>query len=228
MRAHYIRELTVMPEYVLRDEGVHHLLNVVRVAVGESLLLIDGAGQFVETVVEAISKRELRLRQTSQYRRERRYHFDIALGLPKRDALDLCLRQLTELGFETIYLIHSSYSQVKLPEGERLTKLLISAAEQANAPFLPTLCEVNWSQVPWESYGETLLLDSQTDCSVQGTTGSEARRLLIVGPEGGFSPEELTFLHQRPRLRRIRLPTPILRTPTAVATGAGIMIQSLL
>ncbi len=217
----------MQPEYVLRDEGVHHLLNVVRVTVGEPLLLIDGEGLFVETRVEAIHKRELRLRQTAHHRQERTYHFDIALGVPKRDALDLCLRQVTELGFHTVYLIRSAYSQQKLPEPERLEKILVAAAEQANAPFLPVLREVGWDQVLWESYGEALLLDSQTEGSESGALGTELRRLLIVGPEGGFSPEELALLHQKPQVRRLRLPTPILRTPTAVATGAGILIQSL-
>jgi RsmE family RNA methyltransferase len=55
-----------------------------------------------------------------------------------------------------------------------------------------------------------------------------ASRLLIIGPEGGFSPQELELLHSKEALRVVNLPTPILRSPTAVAAGAGIMIESLL
>jgi 16S rRNA (uracil1498-N3)-methyltransferase len=228
MRAHFLRPLEIAPEYVLRDEGLHHLVNVVRIAVGEPLLLLDGEGLFVETVVEAIHKRELQLRQTTVYRRERTYHFDLVLGMPKRDALELCLREATELGFQTVYLVRSEYSQMRMPEAERLEKLLVASAEQANAPYLPRLREARWEEVPWENYGDVLLLDSQTDSAAAAPPAPERPRLLVVGPEGGFTPAELAYLHQRPRLRRLRLPTPILRTPTAVATGAGILIQSLL
>jgi RsmE family RNA methyltransferase len=73
-----------------------------------------------------------------------------------------------------------------------------------------------------------LLLDSQTKNGGQAATSSLSNKLLVVGPEGGFSTNELNYLYSQKNIIPISLPTPILRTPTALAVGAGMMIQSLL
>jgi 16S rRNA (uracil1498-N3)-methyltransferase len=227
MRAHWLPDLEVKDDYALTGDSLHHLVNVIRIEKGESLLLQDGKGQFVETVVDQISKKELRLKKVTSYTKDQDYHFDLALAMPKRDALELSLKQAAELGFRTIYLIKSDYSQMKFPETDRTNNLLVSALEQSNAPFLPEIIQAEWEAIPWTSYDEALLLDSQTKIGAHKPF-SKGKKLLIVGPEGGFSPRELTFLHGREEVKVVNLPTPILRTPTAVAAGAGIMIQSLL
>ena len=62
MRAHWMKDLAVQDSYVLKDEALHHLVNVIRIEVGEDLLLLNGLGSKVFTQVESISKRELRLK----------------------------------------------------------------------------------------------------------------------------------------------------------------------
>lgn len=228
MRAHWMKDLAVQDSYVLKDEALHHLVNVIRIEAGEDLLLLNGLGSKVFTQVESISKRELRLKFVSSVEEQRAFHFDLVLGMPKREALELSLKEATELGFRRIYLIKSDYSQMRFPEPDRIEKLLVSALEQSNAPFLPEVIESDWPVIPFSEYAEAILLDSQTKLTNQPKASAAASRLLIVGPEGGFSPRELELLHSEEVVKVVNLPTPILRTPTAVATGAGIMIQSLL
>lgn len=229
MRASWIRNLEVQENYCLRDEGFHHLVHVVRIKINEPLLLLDGQGLCVETVVETISKKELKLRLVKQFKMPRSYTFDLVLGLPKKEAFELCIKEVTELGFRRVYLVRTDYSQIKVPELERIEKLLVSALEQSNAPYLPEISESVLEDIPWNNYAEVLLLDSQTKASPPPfLTEPLASRLLVVGPEGGFSPSELQYFHAKSTLKVINLPTPILRTPTAVATGAGVMMISLL
>jgi 16S rRNA (uracil1498-N3)-methyltransferase len=229
MRSHWLADLSVQEQYVLKDESLHHLVNVIRIEQGEELLLINGAGLFVETFVTTITKRELRLQFKKSSLQERSYQFDLALGMPKREALELCLKEATELGIRRIYLIRSDFSQMRMPESERMEKLMVAALEQSNAPYLPEVIEANFESLPWNAYQEAVLLDSQTKIQADLVKiDPMAPRLLIVGPEGGFSPKELTFLHSQDIVKVVNLPTPILRTPTAVATGVGIMLQSLL
>lgn len=229
MRAVWINPLIDQPEYILKDDVLHHLVNVVRVEIGEELLLLNGEGFAVETKIESISKRELRVTKIRSTQKDQSYHFDLAIGMPKRESLELCLKQATELGFRKIYLIKSDYSQMKFPEADRMHKLLVSALEQSNAPYLPSVEESTWENLPWNSYDKAILLDSQT--KISGKKEHQKRHnkhLLIVGPEGGFSPQEIAFLHGKEQVQVVNLPTPILRTSTAVPTGAGLMIQSLL
>jgi len=63
MRAHFIESLELSDHYILTvDDTLHHLLRVVRIEVGEELLLLNGKGLHVKTMVEGISKRELKLK----------------------------------------------------------------------------------------------------------------------------------------------------------------------
>jgi 16S rRNA (uracil1498-N3)-methyltransferase len=229
MRAHFIADLTKRENYSLKGDSLHHLVNVIRIEAGEELLLINGKGLFCETIVETISKKEIGLKLKSSTEKDRSYQFDLALGMPKRDALELCLKEATELGFRKIYLVRSDYSQMRYPDQERIEKILIAALEQSNAPFLPEVVESSWENILWTQYEEALLLDSQTKLQTKiKADESIISRLLIVGPEGGFSPRELNYLHAEKRVKVVNLPTPILRTPTALAAGTGIMIERLL
>lgn len=229
MRAQWVKDLSVQETYVLKGDELHHLVNVIRIKQGEELLLLSGEGLRVTTVVESIAKKELRLKLIQHQTVDRDFIFDVAIGMPKRDALELCLKEATELGFRRIYLIRADYSQMKTPEEERMEKLLISALEQSNAPFLPKIIESKWEELPWTEFETAIMLDSQTISEKQKTkvTGV-ASHLLIIGPEGGFSGPEITFLHSQKNIKVVNLPTPILRTPTALAVGAGMMIESLL
>lgn len=228
MRAHWIDSLQIDESYTLRGDALHHLVNVIRIEANEELLLLNGKGLFVETLVQSISKKELQLKTIKHYTKERSYTLDLALGMPKREALELCLKEATELGFRKIFLIKSEYSQMRFPEEERVQKILISALEQSNAPFLPEVITLDWKDINWANYEESVLLDSQISESRTQEKKNHGESILIVGPEGGFSPSELQYLRALNNVQIVNLPTPILRSPTAVATGAGLVLQRLL
>lgn len=228
MRASFDPDLILQDSYVITHDRHHHLVNVIRIERGDELLLLNGKGLQVLTSVESISKRELRLKFVSEKQGASASSMDLALGIPKKDALELSLKQATELGFRKIYLVRSKYSQVRVPEADRLSSILVSALEQSNASYLPLIEEVSWEEIPWDNYDSSLMLDSQSQKRQKTDQKAEALSLLVVGPEGGFSPEEISYLHARPRMEVVTLPTPILRTPTALATGAGILLGRLL
>ncbi len=227
MRAAYLSELTSQEQYVLTGDILHHLVNVIRIEKDEELLLLNGRGYSVTTKVAEVTKKALVLNRLSEKRSEPHGVMDVLIGIPKKDALELCLKQAVELGLRKIFLVRSAYSQTRVPEAERVTSLLISALEQSNAPFLPEVIEASWEQLPWNDYGTVVLLDSQEGKAGKSTQAS-SHNLLIIGPEGGFSPAELSLIRGHKNVESILLPTPILRTPTALATGAGILLQRLM
>lgn len=227
MRAIYIKELTPQEFYHLKGDEAHHLINVIRIELDEEVLLLNGMGLKVKTRLSELSKRELTLSTIDTETVTKTSLMDLALGVPKKEALELSLKQAVELGFDRIYLIRSQYSQTKVPDLDRIESLLISALEQSNNGFMPVVKELSWGDIPFEEYVEVLMMDSQHPSSTK-VVSNPGKKLLIVGPEGGFSPSETSQLHQLKNVRVLRLPTGILRTPTAVATGAGILLESLL
>jgi 16S rRNA (uracil1498-N3)-methyltransferase len=229
MRASFYPNLSIKDQYVLVGDTIHHLTHVVRLEIGEELLLSSGMGLLVKTQVESISKKQIVLKFLSSDQHLRSFDLDLALGMPKREALELSLKQAVELGIRKVYLVRSAYSQQKFLDGERVQSLLVSALEQSNSPFLPEIVEAKWEEINWKEYSFSVLMNSQNP--TQKSSRFEkftAPRLLIVGPEGGFSPEELEYFYDVPHIYSLVLPTPILRTPTAIAAGAGVMFQTLL
>jgi 16S rRNA (uracil1498-N3)-methyltransferase len=227
LRAAFVSELVSQDQYTLTGDLLHHLVNVIRIEKNEELLLLDGKGFTVKTTVMEVTKKALILKRLSENKAERKTLMDVVIGIPKKEALELCLKEAVELGFRKIFLVRSAYSQTRIPETERMAALLVSALEQSNSAFLPEIIEGSWEELPWNDYGTVILLDSQEGKSGNSSKAS-SHNLLIIGPEGGFSPVELSVIRDRKNVESILLPTPILRTPTALATGAGILLQRLM
>lgn len=227
MRALYLPDLVSQDSYEMTGDPLHHLVNVARLEKGEELMLLNGKGLMIKTVAEEVSKRSLRLKKTDEKMATRAFDYDLALGIPKKDALELSLKEAVELGFRKVILVRAAYSQTRLPEVDRIHALLVSALEQSNAPFLPEVVETNWEGISWNDYGTVLVLDSQRGSEAKASK-INSKALLVVGPEGGFLPEESAFFHSKTGTESLLLPTPIMRTPTAVAAGAGVMLQRLM
>ncbi len=227
MRAVYIEHLQDEDKYILTGDSFHHLVHVTRVSLGEKILLLNGKGLEIECTVIGQNKKELVLEKKSARAKELTHRIDVALGMPKKDALDLSLRQMVELGVHTAYLVRSQYSQMKLPDEERLQKLLISALEQSNSPHLTKLIPTSFKDIDYKSYDHVVVFDSQSLNQEKPNSGTGSY-LLVVGPEGGFSPEEFEFFDSLPNLSRLHLPTPIMRTPTALSCGVGVVLQRLM
>lgn len=227
MRAVYLENLEAQPQYLLAGDAFHHLVHVVRIARGDEVLLLNGKGLQVRTRVTEVQKKTVTLVKLDEKVVALPYQYDLALGIPKKEALELCLKEAVELGFRRIFLVRGTYSQVKIPETDRIRSILVAALEQSNSPVLPEVLEARWDEIPWNDYGTVLLLDSQNPSGNRQEKISGAG-LLVVGPEGGFSADETALLRSANMVEVLRLETPILRTPTAVATGAGILLQRLM
>jgi 16S rRNA (uracil1498-N3)-methyltransferase len=227
LRAFYLKDLSRQDVYSLKGDEAHHLINVVRLQVCEELLLLNGQGLMVFTAVEFVSRKELVLKYIRHEERADSSMIDLALGIPKKEALELSLKQAVELGVGRIFLVRGDYSQIKIPDLERLEALLINALEQSNSTHLPKLSSSDWENLPFGDYAQINWMNSQPTASLS-LSSTKGRQLLMVGPEGGFSPNEVHLISKLENLQTIFLPTPILRTPTAMSAGVGFLFGRLL
>lgn len=232
MRAFYtekIADLLVGHELELVDEVFQHI-KVVRLKNAEEVLLLDGMGTSLKAQLLSMEKKKAIFKIISKSFEEKKESFDLAIGLVKKDAFDLCLKMAAELGVNNIYPVLSHYSQRYEINEARANRLLIQALEQSNSRWLTRLHPIqeftglaqslveniyNYSQVVLMGMSASALPNQL--CDLSGPT------LGVIGPEGGFDGDEETKLAKLENGHSIHLPTPILRTPTALAAMAGVI-----
>lgn len=234
MRSVFVENLDLSAsKIVLKSKDYHHLINVIRLKKNEKVLLFDKCENVLNAQVVLITKKDIELviLEKSKYQKRSQHSFSVALGKLKKDALDLSIKQLVEIGCENIIIYQSSFSQSYPLKWDRVEKLIISAMEQSNNFVFPKVTELNFDklvekisknsdQVVYFSSLETEV--SERDQKIDTFPISP---LLIIGPEGGLSDlEEKKILDKTSFV--LNLPTPILRAQTAVSFCSGFWLGS--
>lgn len=219
--------------YLPDAAGVHYLLRVLRVTPGEHFGGFDAsaAGYRLEWLSE---KEGFKVLQKTPARAQG-FTLSLAQGLPKGPKYELVLRQCTEAGVHSFFPLLTERTVVRLApeerEGKRLRweRILQEASRQCGRDDVPELSvPLTWEEAlrTLEAFDLVLMLyegDGTPLKQVFLDRPSARRILLLVGPEGGWSPREVEEAKQK-GARVVHLPTPILRTETA-PLAAVAMIQ---
>lgn len=202
----------------LPEDVQHRLFRVMRMGQGEVLHLFNGTGP---TVSAEIADPKCRTATIIALLPERPAlpHLSLALGLLKRDAWETALRQATEMGATSIIPLKTRFSQVAKINAERAHSIIVEAAEQSERDVLPNLLPVTSLEdflsgltAPCLWAYERLIMEPPAKPHPQPTT-------VLVGPEGGFAPEEVTLLQNNNLIRPFSLGPTILRADTAVVAA---------
>ncbi len=224
MRALYYPELqSNQAKVVLDSKKNHHFINVLRMKKEQELLLLNGQGLSAISRITHIDSKSIECEVTEFRNHQRKYHLDLALGSIKKEALELALKQSVELGVRNIIIFQSQFSQEKKLKEDRLSSVLISSLEQSNNPFLPKIAFT--SELDFNNYKKSFVMHFIKNSDLQNINSND-EYLLVVGPEGGFSQEEIENFKVK-NCSFIHLPTPILRAQTAVTAGVATILSKL-
>jgi len=218
-------------EVTLDDGEAHHAVRVLRLRRDEQVQLFDGAGRVAHGRVRFVNKREARVVVSIEHLQcEMRPtpHVTIATAIPKGAHAEQMVRQLTQLGVDRLIPLHTARSVVT-PRGgklERLRRGVIESCKQCGGNFL--------MRIEAPEHLETLLNHGENDFKCIAAPGANgvsvskadfgmARRVLIlIGPEGGWTREELEATGTA-GFRAWRLGPHVLRVETAAAAAAAIV-----
>lgn len=150
--------------------------------------------------------------------------FTLVMAAIKRDALDWVVEKATELGVTRIQLVQTRRTVVGQANLERLQAIARGAAEQCERLGVPRMDAVlplhvflaNWGAAP-------LLVAAERRAAPPIAAVAAAARALLIGPEGGFTPQELDDLAARPFVSPCRLGPRILRAETAAVAGLAAL-----
>ena len=223
----------------LPPDAAHHAVRVLRLAVGEPVVLFDGLGGEFEARITRIDRGDVSVKTGAHLavERESPLHVRLVQGLSSGDRMDLTLQKAVELGVAAIQPVATERSVVKLKDeraqrrAEHWQNLVIAACEQCGRnrvpEVLPLMSLPDWLaqlNMPAPDDEARLLLSPAATTALKALA-PVSRMTLLIGPEGGLSPGE-TQLAQSRGFKPVRLGPRILRTETA-ALAALSAIQAL-
>ncbi len=194
------------PRLILKGREWHHCRTVLRTREKDRIALFDGMGTEYLTEVAEAGARSAKLkllRKTTTPRPP--YSITLAQALPKNKTMDLIIQKATELGVYEIIPVLSDRSVIKLEpkevrsRTERWRDISIEAAKQCGLDWLPRICEpktVKEITVMRSGYHLTLIGSLQPDakplwCYLTDSGSVQRNVLLMIGPEGDFTPAEI-------------------------------------
>jgi 16S rRNA (uracil1498-N3)-methyltransferase len=220
-------------EFVLDGPEGRHAATVRRLRAGESLTVSDGAGSVLTCEVAGPEGRDaLRLkvvdRGTVPAPEPR---VVVVQALVKGDRGELAVELATEAGADVIVPWRASRCVVKWEDGPRGEKALgrwrntvREAAKQARRPWVPEVRDPMTTKelVGLVSGATALVLESSAPRLADVTLPDKGDIVLVVGPEGGISDDEIGVLTAA-GARAVRLGPGVLRASTAAAVALGAL-----
>ncbi len=208
---------TEMPE----EESLH-CVKVLRLPEGEEVRLTDGKGFFYRArIVRAHPKRcAVEILETLAESEKRAYSIHIAVAPTKNmDRIEWFAEKVTEIGIDEISLIRCRYSERKDVKSERIQKILVSAMKQSLKATLPKLNSlVSFSELVKTPFqGQKFIAhcyEGQERVLFTSLYQKGQNALVLIGPEGDFSEEEVELALQN-GFQPVSLGNSRLRTETA-------------
>ena len=220
---------------------VNHIGHVLRLKTGEKIRISDQSGRSYFCRILEITEEEVwaQIEDTDEMGTEFSHKVYLFQGLPKSDKMELIIQKTVELGVYTVIPVAMKNCVVKLDEKKAQSKckrwqaIAESAAKQSKRTVIPQIqMPLSWKQALEEAKELDVVL-----VPYENERGMEATREIfrsipegasigvMIGPEGGFSPEEIAQLDKD--MHRIFLGRRILRTETSGMATLSMLIYEL-
>nr|WP_062340130.1 16S rRNA (uracil(1498)-N(3))-methyltransferase [Herbidospora sakaeratensis] len=230
----FLGEVTPGPRLTLAGPEGRHAAAVRRITAGERVDVTDGAGRVAECMVDHAGKDHLDLTVLRVYDiPSPTPRLVVVQGLPKGDRGELAVEMMTEAGVDAIVPWSASRSITQW-KGDRAAKSLArwrstarEAGKQARRFHLPEVLEpasTNQVAALLESAALAVVLHEEAAEPLSRVDLPEKGDIVVVvGPEGGVSDDELTRFREAGALPALLGPT-VLRTSTAGVAAAAVLL----
>ncbi len=201
----------------LPSEEATHAVRVLRMAVDDDMMLMDGKGVFYKAVVTLASSHHCRYQIVETLPQEPawRHHLHLAIAPTKlMDRMEWFTEKATEIGFDELSLLNCQFSERRVVKTPRLEKIVVAAAKQSRKAWMPVVNEmlslqsfINshpsghrfiahcYDEVPRVSLFHELQRLSAEEGTVSDKDVSSLSHpeeiIVMIGPEGDFSIDEV-------------------------------------
>jgi len=242
-RLFIFEKLAIGDEVVISGEEAHHIIKVLRFRPGDEIRISDGKSIESLGVILDVDSRDTKIKiriLEKNKSKEIKPFITLLHGLPKGEKLDWVIQKSTEIGVSKVIPIITQRTVPNIPQSKverrikRWNKIAKEAAKQSMRIDIPkivepstfdaSLREINNHQlsiIPWELENEVSLKKILKDIN-----GSVNKVAVFIGPEGGFSPDEVKKAKELGAVS-VSLGPRILRTETAAISVCSILMYEL-
>ena len=225
----YAKELTTNEtQYVLSEETSKHVIQVLRMKIGEQLQLTDGKGNvFTASIVDDNRKRcQVKIGDVKHQDTPTK-QISVAISLVKNNTrFEWFLEKATEIGVSEIIPLICERTEKQSFRHDRMKGILVSAMLQSQQCWLPNLHEATkfTELIKKSAHQQKLIAHCEEDSkqSINQYINKTTSQLICIGPEGDFSKEEIALALEN-NFIPIALGDTRLRTETAGIVAAALL-----
>ena len=199
---------------------IKHLVNVYRYKIGDKIRAIDYNYEYI-TEIDQISKSEviLKIIEKNEDKYSLDVNIDLAIGILKNEKMKLLIQKLTELGVRNIIPLKTERVVVRIDEKkEKWDTIVKESMKQCRAIKRTNVELINEiKRLKYENYDIIIYAyeNSISSVKLKDIINKDIKNILcIIGPEGGFSIDEIEYLKSKNAIE-ISLGNRILRAETA-------------
>lgn len=218
--------------FALSEGQSHYLMRVLRLGLGAEMRLFNGRdGEWLAVVDEVRGRRVFAMAQKQLHvQPEARPGPRLLFAPLKKTRTDFAVEKATELGAAIIQPVLTDRTQTRTVRLDRLRVQALEAAEQTERFDLPRIDEaesLNAALGEWPADLPLVFCDEEGDArpimdALRALKGKGQGGGILIGPEGGFTPEERMMLRSRDFVIPVTLGPRILRAETAIVSALTI------
>ncbi|MBU3004110.1 16S rRNA (uracil(1498)-N(3))-methyltransferase [Paraglaciecola arctica] len=232
IRIYYPFDMSADSFVTLTEDATNHLANVLRAKTGQAVVLFNGDGNEYSAQLTEVTKRKVVAQIDSKISIsiESPLNIHLGQGISRGDRMEWVIQKSIELGVTEITPLITERCGVKLSKErwakkhQQWQKLAIAACEQCGRNVLPVLhpplAFADWITLSTNQI--RLTLHPRADRAFRHVSMPAAGARLLIGPEGGFTEQEIYQTEQN-GFQTIQLGPRVLRTETAAIAAISAL-----
>ncbi|MBD1565151.1 16S rRNA (uracil(1498)-N(3))-methyltransferase [Vibrio sp. S12_S33] len=227
-RIYHPTPISQLGTIALSDDAAGHIGRVLRMQVGQEVLLFDGSGAEFPATISEVTKKGVLVEAAERIESSCESPLNLHLGqvISRGDKMEFTIQKSVELGVNTITPLISERCGVKLDAKrfekklEQWQKIAISACEQCGRNTVPVIRPVMQLEAWCAEQSDALKLNLHPRAKYSINTLPEpvTKVRLLIGPEGGLSAQEIRMTEEY-QFEETLLGPRVLRTETAALTA---------
>ena len=233
MRVFFVKNINATDQWIdLPSEEAKHIVKVLRLKIGDKLILTNGRGLKLETRISLLDKKQIQVEvlNAEQITNEKKEICLIVAPLKNPQRMEWLVEKAVEIGVGEIVWLRTQNTEAYQLNFSRLEKKAIAGLKQSQQFVLPQMSEIDKVEdLNFSAYSEVFLAHCESKLEREELyhkmpEKSEGKWAICVGPEGDFTSKEISYLIEK-GAKPVALGKNRLRTETAAMVALTLLNQ---